>query len=216
MEDKIATLKQWLGTGAINIFGLPMSGKDTQGIRLAKALSAKFISSGMVIRAQEAALDQKLTESGQLIPTNLFYDWVLPYLELPELANSPLVLSSIGRWSGEENTVIPRAEAAGHKIKAALLLNISEADVEARFSAAEALQDRGERSDDKNLDIFHTRLEEFRTKTMPVIEHYRALGLLITINGDQTRDAVFNEIIDKLYEFTLHPISSPVPISPSE
>ena len=38
---------------------------------------------------------------------------------------------------------------------------------------------------------------------MPVIQHYRDLDLLIIINGDQSRDAVFNEIIEKLYEKTL-------------
>ena len=51
MEEKIETIKEWLGTGSINIFGLPMSGKDTQGIKLAEALGAKFLSSGLIIRA---------------------------------------------------------------------------------------------------------------------------------------------------------------------
>ena len=53
MEEKIETIKEWLGTGSINIFGLPMSGKDTQGIKLAEALGAKFLSSGLIIRAME-------------------------------------------------------------------------------------------------------------------------------------------------------------------
>ena len=53
MDDKIETIKAWLGTGSINIFGLPMSGKDTQGIKLAETLGAKFLSSGMIIRAME-------------------------------------------------------------------------------------------------------------------------------------------------------------------
>ena len=201
MDNKISTIKKWLKTGSINIFGLPMSGKDTQGIRLAEALDAKFLSSGMIIRAKETETNQNLTGSGQLIPTNLFYDWVLPYLKRPDLAPYALVLSSIGRWKGEENTVIPEAEKAGHPIKATVLLNISEADVEHRFEASKALDDRGEREDDKDLATFQTRLEEFRLKTMPVLEHYRANGLLIIVNGDQTRDAVFNELIDKLYQF---------------
>ena len=64
---------------------------------------------------------------------------------------------------------------------------------------AKSLNDRGERKDDLDLATFHTRLEEFRTKTLPVIEHYRDLGLLINVNGDQDRDSVFNEIVEKLY-----------------
>lgn len=198
MEDQISTIKTWLGTGSINIFGLPMSGKDTQGIRLAEALGGKFLSSGIIIRAKEAETNEKYSESGALIPTNIFYEWVLPFFEREDLADFPLILSSIGRWKGEENSVMSAAEKSGHEIKAAILLNISEADVEQRFAAAKTLDDRGEREDDKDLETFHVRLKEFRTKTMPVLEHYRELGLLAVVNGDQTRDAVFSEIVAKL------------------
>ena len=200
MEEKILTIKDWLGTGSINIFGLPMSGKDTQGIKLAEALGAKFLSSGLIIRAKEEETKQYYTEHGALTPTNVFYEWVLPYFERPDLFKHPLVLSSIGRWAGEETEVMSIAAGAGHAIKAVILLNISENDVEKRFEVAKTLNDRGERRDDHDTEVFHTRLEEFRTKTMPVIEHYRELGLLITVNGDQHREAVFNEILEKLYE----------------
>ena len=198
MEEKLDAIKNWLGMGAVNVFGLPMSGKDTQGIKLAEAINGKFISSGMIIRAQEQRTAQNLTASGQLIPTNIFYDWVLPYLEKPELKEFPLELSSIGRWKGEEDEVMERAEKAGHKIKAAVLLNISEADVERRFYAASEIGDRGERADDRDIATFKTRILEFRNKTMPVLEHYRELGLLVVVNGDQTREAVFREMIAKL------------------
>ncbi len=199
MDDKISAIKTWLGTGSINIFGLPMSGKDTQGLRLAETLGAKFLSSGLIIRAMEKETRQNLTGGGNLVPTNLFFEWVLPYFERNDLRDFPLILSSIGRWSGEENQVISVAAGAGHEIKAAILLNISEADVENRFRAAETLNDRGERDDDKNLEIFKNRLQEFRTKTLPVLQHYKALGLLVEVNGDQLRDDVFTEIINKLY-----------------
>lgn len=176
-----------------------MSGKDTQGIKLAETLGAKFLSSGMIIRAMEKETKNNYSASGNLIPTNIFYEWVLPYFERRDLFDYPLILSSIGRWHGEEGQVLSVAAGAGHEIKAAILLNISEADVEARFKAAKTLGDRGDRSDDKNLEIFHTRLQEFREKTMPVLQHYNTLGLLIKVNGDQTREQVFSEIVDKLY-----------------
>ncbi len=198
-ESQIDTIKQWLGTGSINIFGLPMSGKDTQGIKLAEALGAKFLSSGMIIRAMEEETRQNFTGEGNLIPTNLFYEWVLPYFERRDLFKYPLILSSIGRWKGEEDQVMSVAAGAGHEIKAAIILNISEADVENRFKESKVLGDRGDRQDDKDLEIFHTRIQEFREKTIPVLQHYRSLGLLIEVNGDQSRGAVFNEIVSKLY-----------------
>jgi len=203
MEDKVKTIKDWLGTGSINIFGLPMSGKDTQGIKLAETLGAKFLSSGMIIRAMEQETQQRLSDKGALIPTNVFYEWVLPYFERSDLFEYPLVLSSIGRWYGEETQVMSVAAGAGHEMKAVVILNISEADVEKRFEAAKSLGDRGEREDDKDIEVFRTRLKEFREKTLPVLQHYRTLGLLVDVNGDQTREEVFNEIIDKLYKKAL-------------
>ena len=203
MEEKINAIKSWLGTGSINIFGLPMSGKDTQGVRLAEALGAKFLSSGLIIRAKEAESKQSYSDNGALIPTNIFYEWVLPYFERKDLFEYPLILSSIGRWQGEEDQVMSVASGAGHPIKAVILLNISEADVESRFEAAKTLGDRGERNDDKDIATFRTRLQEFRTKTLPVLQHYKELDLLVNVNGDQLRDAVFNEIVEKLYQKTL-------------
>ena len=199
MYDKITTIKNWLGTGSINIFGLPMSGKDTQGVRLAESLGAKFLSSGLIIRALEEETHEHYSEHGTLIPTNVFYEWVLPYFEREDLRDYPLILSSIGRWHGEEDAVMSAAAGAGHEIKAVILLNVSEADVESRFEAAKTLGDRGDRKDDKDIETFRTRLEEFRTKTLPVLQHYKDLGLLINVNGDQARDLVFDELVEKLY-----------------
>ena len=45
LNEKLEKIKSWLGTGSLNIFGLPMSGKDTVGMRLAEDLQAKFLSS---------------------------------------------------------------------------------------------------------------------------------------------------------------------------
>lgn len=202
MEEKILAIKKWLGTGSVNIFGYPMSGKDTQGVRLAEAVGGKLLSSGIIIRANEMEKHKKLTDKGNLIPTDIFYEWVLPYFDRDDLKPYPLILSSIGRWFGEEDTVMETAERAGHEIRAAVLLNISEADVMARFEKLQILNDRGERQDDKDLAVFKTRLEEFREKTLPVLEHYKQLGLLVNVNGDQSRDEVFAELINKLYDFS--------------
>ncbi len=202
MDEKINAIKKWLSTGSINIFGYPMSGKDTQGVKLAEAIGGKLLSSGIIIRANEEERHKKLTDKGNLIPTDIFYEWVLPYFSREDLKSYPLVLSSIGRWFGEEDTVMETATKAGHEIKAAVLLNISEQDVLDRFYKLQTLNDRGERQDDKDLSVFKNRLDEFRLKTLPVLEHYKQLGLLINVNGDQSREEVFAEMVDKLYEFS--------------
>jgi len=205
MEEQIATIKNWLGTGSINIFGSPYSGKDTIGVRLAEALGGKFLSSGMILR-HNGASDRQLRaqlDSGTITPSDQFYNLVLPYLSREDLAESSLVLGSVGRWSGEEYTVITSARAAGHEIKAAILLNISEAEINNRWEQEQILRDRGDRADDRSLQILATRLQEFQTKTMPVIQTYRDSGLLIPINANQPKKDVFAEVVQKLANFAL-------------
>lgn len=199
--DKLAKIKSWLGTGSLNVFGLPMSGKDTVGERLAKDLGAKFLSSGIIIRAFEAEQNQNMTGSGQLIPTNTFYDIILPYFSREEMKDDSLILSSVGRWSGEEDKIMEAAKNGGHEIKAVVLLDLTEADVKSRFEAAKRLNDRGERADDANLEIFETRIREFNEKTVPVLNHYDELKLLIRVPADGSRDEVYLSVIDKLVEF---------------
>lgn len=199
--DKLARIKSWLGTGSLNVFGLPMSGKDTVGERLAKDLDAKFLSSGIIIRAFEAEQNQNMTGSGQLIPTNTFYDIILPYFSREEMKDDSLILSSVGRWSGEEDKIMEAARNGGHEIKAVVLLDLTEADVKNRFEAAKELNDRGERADDANLEIFETRIREFNEKTVPVLNHYDELKLLIKVPADGSRDEVYSSVIDKLVEF---------------
>lgn len=199
--DKLATIKAWLGTGSLNIFGLPMSGKDTVGERLAKDLDAKFLSSGIIIRAFETEQNQNMTGSGQLIPTNTFYDIILPYFSREEMKDDSLILSSVGRWTGEEDKIMEAARNGGHEIKAVILLDLTEEEVKNRFEAAKQLNDRGGRADDANLEIFETRIREFREKTVPVLNHYDELNLLIKVPADRSRDEVYLSVIDKLVEF---------------
>lgn len=199
--DKLAKIKEWLGTGSLNVFGLPMSGKDTVGERLAKDLNAKFLSSGIIIRAFEAEQNQNMTGSGQLIPTNIFYDIILPYFSREEMKNDSLILSSVGRWSGEEDKIMEAAKNGGHEIKAVVLLDLTETDVKNRFEAAKELNDRGERADDANIEIFETRIREFNEKTVPVLNHYDELKLLIKVPADGSRDEVYSSVVDKLVEF---------------
>lgn len=202
MEQQIEKIKNWLGTGSVNVFGLPMSGKDTVGVKLAELLGAKFLSSGDIIRAMEAALNVNVSQEGNLTPQNIFFDWVLPYFEKKELQNYPLILSSIGRWAGEENEVISVARSSGHPIKAAVMLQLSEQTAIERWEAAKLLDDRGLRADDASPQIFQRRLSEYREKTLPVLRHYQEMGLLVPVKADAPRPQVLANTVEALAEFS--------------
>lgn len=191
-------IKSWLKSGSINIFGLPMSGKDTVGTKLAELIGGEFLSSGDIIRKFEAENSAHMTDNGELIPTNKFYDIVLPYFYREELIDKPLVLSSIGRWEGEEDEVMKNAKESGHEIKAVIYLRLSEDDVRKRWATSKELGDRGVRGDDADPKVFETRIKEFHEKTEPVLKHYDKLGLLIDIDASGSREEVFQKVVDAL------------------
>lgn len=53
------------------------------------------------------------------------------------------------------------------------------------------------RSDDKS-EAIKKRLSEFQKNTMPVINHFKKQGKLIKINGEQSIENVFRDILKKL------------------
>lgn len=200
MEQNIEIIKEWLGTGSINIFGMPFSGKDTIGARLAETFGGKLLSSGSILRdAQER--DEKLREemnSGALASTDKFRTIVLPYFANEDLKEFPLILSSVGRWEGEERPVMEAAANARHPIKAAILLNISREEMEKRRKLALESLDRGARGDDLNEEALELRIKEFNEKTLPVLEVYKNEGLLVEVDAKESRDEVFQNTIEAL------------------
>lgn len=203
MIAKVNSIKKWLKTGTINIFGIQYSGKDTVAYPLAELLDAEYISSGEIVRQDRDKLqNSKNNDLGLLAPTKEFSEIMENYLinETPD--DKPLVLSSVGRWIGEEQGIIKALEESNHPTKAVLILDISEDEVYKRWQVSQKLNDRGNRIDDSDESKVSRRISEFKSKTIPVIEVYRKMGLAIDINGEQPRDEVLNEVIDKLYEFS--------------
>lgn len=197
-STNINELKEWLGSGSINIFGRPFSGKDTQGKRLAQLFNAPLIGGGDILRASEIPENVKVIMSrGELIPTEDYIKIVLPYLSQESLKDKPLVLSSVGRWQGEETGVIKALESANHPLKAVIYLEINEDDVKERWEIAKKLGDRGRRADDAHGTLA-VRLKEFKEKTEPVIEYYESEGLLVKIDGRPSEEIIFSNIIDSL------------------
>lgn len=210
--DTVKNIKQWLGTGSINIFGIQFSGKDTLGHELTRLLNAQFISSGDVMRdifiGKNKAPDQHIWEaskvgslSGSLMPTNEFQQMIVQRLSQPDLTDKPLVLSTVGRWIGEEQPVLKTLRQFNHPTKAVLLLNISEDTVWQRWETARHTRNGG-RHDDISKEKVATRLKEYYEKTTPVIEVYRNMNILLEINGEQTREQVLADAIDALYQFS--------------
>lgn len=203
MIDHGQVIRNWLGTGSINIFGAPFSGKDTVGNRLAAELQGVLLSSGEILRnaqAQDEALKNEMN-SGALANTDKFRSIVLPYFAKEELKDSPLIMSSIGRWEGEEYDVIEAAKNAGHPIMVALQLEISPEEMERRRQLALESGDRGNRGDDNSVEILQKRISEYQEKTLPVLATYEKMGLLVKVNTEEDRDTVFRKALEAIADF---------------
>jgi adenylate kinase len=200
IEEKVGAIANWLQHGSLNLFGRPFAGKDTQCNRLASHFNAPpAISGGHILRSTKIPERVKLImESGQLAPIEDYLKIVTPYLSQPDFEGRPLILSSLGRWHGEEQGILQGCADAGHPLKAAVLLDIPEEIVRERWQALHP-DTRGVRADDDHaaLDV---RLQEFKNKTLDVIDFYRQKGMLIEVNGTASPDQVEAELLDKLYE----------------
>lgn len=216
MEDisdtHIGKIQDWLGTGSINIFGIQFSGKDTVGKQLAGLFDAEFVSSGDVMRStflndkadQNDAIWQASkvgSLSGALMPTYEFRDMMASYLMRPVLQDKPLILSTVGRWIGEEGPIMEVLNKTNHPTKAVILLNISQDEAWSRWRHSAGERDGG-RHDDIDQQAVMKRFAEYQEKTSPVIEVYRNMGILIEVDGQQSRDKVMRDTIDALYDFS--------------
>jgi adenylate kinase len=216
MKDKIQVIKTWLGSGSINIFGMAFSGKDTVGKKLAGLLDAEFLSSGDIVRAARAStsdsqirLAAMASDSGVWTPTEEFKRLILPYLYDEKIDGRALILSMVGRWIGEEEPVMNALARGGHDTKAVILLNVDEDEIWRRWKLANGPNARNVgRSDDLTEAKVRGRLNDYNDKTLPVVEIYRKLGMLIEVDGQQSRDAVFDQIIEELLAFAQHKTSS--------
>jgi adenylate kinase family enzyme len=167
MDECQTRLRAWLGSGSLNLFGLPFAGKDTQGAILADYFGAQLVSSGQVLRGCGDTEIARIMASGDIIPPELFGRVMVPYLLSNTPAGTPLILSEVGRLPGEEVVVLEAAEKAGHPIKAAIILEMPDQEVWNRFIASQVSGDRGQRADD-NKDVLQNRLEKFHNKVTPV------------------------------------------------
>ncbi len=198
IERRIDVIGEWLGTGTLNFFGRQFAGKDTQAGKLATRWGVHVLGGGDILRNSPAAADVRdQVDGGELSDTERYRQIVLPYLSSPEFKEVPLLLSAVGRMKGEEHDVIAVTADAGHPIMAVPYLHITEDEAFRRMQAAPS---RG-RADDTPKGL-RTRLDAFNEWTVPVLETYEAMGLLVEVDAMSEADIVFDLLVNTLYERT--------------
>ena len=166
----------------IVIFGAPGAGKGTQSDYIVERYNLNHISTGDLLRKEIA--DQtplgirikSLMDDGQLVSDDI----VIEMMDKAIAADTRGIL-----FDGFPRTVA-QAQAldkllAKHSREVTCMVDLEVPSDELMRRLLERAKIQG-RSDDNETTIAH-RLEEYRTKTLPVAEYYAAQGKKIVIDG---------------------------------
>jgi adenylate kinase len=177
------------------MIGAPGSGKGTQGQRLAERFGVTHIASGDLLRAQVRAqtelgrLAAGYLDSGRLVPDELVFDLVLPAVLAAAQAGG-YVLDGFPRSVGQAvKAEVLAADSAGPE--RVIFLAVPEQVLVQRLLARAA---GAGRSDDTPA-VITDRLRVFESETKPLVDHYRARGLLREVAADLPEDEVAEAIV---------------------
>ena len=179
------------------LLGPPGAGKGTQAARIARALGIPHVSTGaMLRRAVDEGTElgrqaQAIMAAGDLVPDEVVTGIVVARLAEDDAACGYL-LDGFPR-NAVQARALDDALGAG-ALDGVVLLSVDDAELVARLGRRAAAEGRA----DDNDDTIRRRLELYRSETEPLIDHYRAAGLLVEVDGLGGIDDVFARVANAL------------------
>jgi adenylate kinase len=196
----------------IVLVGPPGAGKGTQAAFLAKNLSIPHISTGDLFRAnisQGTELGKQAKsymDAGNLVPDEVTIAMARDRMTQPD-AKKGFLLDGFPRNVSQAEALDKALAADGVKLDAVLDLEVPEEEVVRRIAGRRVCRNEsahvfhvtyhppkqegvcdlcgGElyQRDDDSEETVRRRLEVYHTQTEPIIDHYKAQGLVVTISA---------------------------------
>ena len=210
----------------IAFLGAPGSGKGTQAKRLMAEFSMVQISTGDLLR--EAVADgtelgrkaQAAMDAGELVSDDIVLGIIGERLQAGDVANG-FILDGFPRNLAQAEALDTVLADISMPLDAVVLLEVDFDILMKRLTGRrtcsktgkllniyfspqreidECLELGGEliQRDDDNEETIENRLSVYRQQTEPLIDFYRASGLLRSVNGDGQMDTVYERLIDVL------------------
>lgn len=173
------------------IVGPQGSGKGTQGARLADLLGIPAVSTGDAFRAAIAAESElglqvkSVIEAGDLVSDALTFEVVRDRLQQPDAA-SGFLIDGFPRNLAQVRLLDSYLEPRDEQLTAVIELGVPRAVSIERL--AERAREQG-RTDDTE-EVIANRLAIYERETAPILQVYRDRGLVDTIDGVGSLDAV--------------------------
>lgn len=210
------------------IMGKPGAGKGTQAKKLLDYYNLTHISTGNIYRdeiknnteiGQEA---MKYISQGNLVPDKMTNDIVRHVLSTHEYPNG-FMLDGYPRTEAQADALDEMLKDLNIKLTAVVNVEVADEVLLHRMAGRRVCGNCGEtyhidyhppkiqdicdycgdkliqREDDLEESVMN-RLNIYNKKTRPLLEHYRRLGLLRVIDGEQSSNKVFNDIIESIGE----------------
>ncbi|MEV7447302.1 MULTISPECIES: adenylate kinase [Streptomyces] len=196
----------------IVLVGPPGAGKGTQAAFLANNLSIPHISTGDLFRANISQqtdlgkLAKSYMDAGNLVPDEVTIGMAKDRMEQPD-AEHGFLLDGFPRNVSQAEALDEMLSAAGMKLDAVLDLEVPEDEVVKRIAGRRVCRKDsshvfhvtysppkqegvcdvcgGElyQRDDDSEETVRKRLEVYHTQTEPIIDYYKAQGLVVTISA---------------------------------
>lgn len=179
----------------IVFIGPPGAGKGTQCKRLVKLLGIPQLSTGEMLREvkrQDTALARWVArhlDAGELAPDHLVMRIVAQRLASPD-CEAGCLFDGFPRTIVQAQLLDEYFSRSNRKLDLVLDLRVAHEELTKRLLARAELEDRG----DDDQETIRARLRVFETQTAPLRDYYKKRGLLVTIDGEQSPERVFDQI----------------------
>jgi len=168
----------------IVLMGPPGAGKGTQAVLLAKSLNIPHISTGDIFRSNVSEQTElgltakKYMDAGDYVPDSVTNEMVKARLAEAD-AQAGFLLDGYPRTVAQVAELDGILGKLGSQVDLVIELAVDIDEVVARLVQRAAEQGRA----DDSAEVIRRRLEVYKEQTAPLIEAYRARGLLKVVNG---------------------------------
>lgn len=173
------------------LLGPPGAGKGTQAKILVEAYGIPQLSTGDILRSAIAAKTpmglaaKEIMDRGDLVPDEVVNGIISERLDAED-CKAGFILDGFPRTIPQAEELDEMLEDKGMELDGVIEITADPDVLVERIvnRARESAASSGARSDD-NVEVVRNRLNVYRELTEPLVEYYRAKGLVKTIDGMQ-------------------------------